>query len=707
MISAVGRLAVRLSILIFAAAGPVAASTSGFIYVPVRPSSCGSETGCASQLLVFDGSTGAPVITVPLAIDTYPVAAVVSANGKRIYIASRALRHTDPAAITIVDSATFAILGHHLLPRQVAGSLATGANVSRLATTPDDSRVFILIGDPAGFATIVEAFDTATNQIVAATELAKGALGIAFSHVTGQVYALTGSPVVGAPHTHLTALDAATLGVIAERTWTDRHAVTLSASSDRQQLVLVLFQPGSSGGAATISSLLDPVSLADLSVHATPILGSSFATAPRAGVVKLQSTNEVLTVFEPVLQRVDMTTGAVTRQPMLSDSGAGLTISPDELRAFVVTGNRNLETIDLVSGNLRSTRALPGSGPAAATPPGAASCTYRLDSLYSSWARTGGTGSIRLSTQCAWAVTPSTAGWVHVTGPASGQGNATFGITVDEYVPPPFGQDGPRTATISIGGQVLTITQAGVNTQPPFGFFDTPADFQTGITGSLPVTGWALDDVGVARVRLFRDAVAGEPSGQIYLGEATFVESARPDVQAIFSGHPFASRAGWGYLLLTNMLPGGGTGTYRLHAYAEDIDGHTTSLGSRTITCANNTATLPFGAIDTPGQGEIVSGTITNWGWALTPQPSSIPADGSTIEVVIDGAFAGRPIYNVNRPDVAALFPGYANTTGAAGYFTFDTTTLANGVHTIAWLVRDSAGNLTAIGSRYFTVANQ
>ena len=55
---------------------------------------------------------------------------------------------------------------------------------------------------------------------------------------------------------------------------------------------------------------------------------------------------------------------------------------------------------------------------------------------------------------------------------------------------------------------------------------------------------------------------------------------------------------------------------------------------------------------------------------------------------------------------IAALFPGYANTNGAVGYFVLDTTTLTNGVHTIAWVVRDSAGNASGIGSRYFTVVN-
>jgi hypothetical protein len=81
-------------------------------------------------------------------------------------------------------------------------------------------------------------------------------------------------------------------------------------------------------------------------------------------------------------------------------------------------------------------------------------------------------------------------------------------------------------------------------------------------------------------------------------------------------------------------------------------------LGSRTFTASNSTATRPFGTIDTPGQGETVSGVIVNFGWVLTPPPASIPIDGSTITVFIDGIPVGQPFYNNSRADIAALFPG-------------------------------------------------
>ncbi len=197
----------------------------------------------------------------------------------------------------------------------------------------------------------------------------------------------------------------------------------------------------------------------------------------------------------------------------------------------------------------------------------------------------------------------------------------------------------------------------------------------------------------------------GEAGGQLFVGRAVFVDGARPDVDASIA-QPFDYQAGWGYMLLTRMLPNGGNGTFRLHAYATDVEGRTVLIGSRTITCDNAKATKPFGAIDTPDQGATISGTYMNFGWALTPQPNFIRNDGSTIMVYIDGVPVGRPVYNNWRADIGTRFLGFANSGGAIGYLPIDTTTLANGVHTISWAVTDSAGNAEGIGSRYFNVLN-
>jgi hypothetical protein len=256
----------------------------------------------------------------------------------------------------------------------------------------------------------------------------------------------------------------------------------------------------------------------------------------------------------------------------------------------------------------------------------------------------------------------------------------------------------------------LTTTPSGASTAPT-GAFDTPVDGSTGVTGSIPVTGWAMDDVEVTRVRIMRDPVAGEPSGTlVFIGDAVLVDGARPDVQASFPDTPRNTRAGWGYLLLTTFLPNLGNGTFKLYAIAEDADGHATTLGTRTITCANSTATAPFGAIDTPGQGETISGSnYANFGWVLSPGTRrSDPPSGGTVRVVIDGVIGAAPGGWVSRGDLTSLFPvtGFSGVGSALGVLALDTTTLANGVHTISWLVTDNQRAASGVGSRYFTVSN-
>ena len=46
------------------------------------------------------------------------------------------------------------------------------------------------------------------------------------------------------------------------------------------------------------------------------------------------------------------------------------------------------------------------------------------------------------------------------------------------------------------------------------------------------------------------------------------------------------------------------------------------------------------------------------------------------------------------------------NSDGAAAYYDLDTTAYANGVHTIAWIAMDNAGNADGIGSRFFSIVN-
>lgn len=304
----------------------------------------------------------------------------------------------------------------------------------------------------------------------------------------------------------------------------------------------------------------------------------------------------------------------------------------------------------------------------------------------------------------AWTVTADQ-GWIDFS-PAAGTGSGIVTVSVDPTglaagtyngtitVSDPGAVNSPQTVAV-----VLTVYG---DSAPPFGAFNTPLDGSV-VRGSVAVTGWALDDIGVENVKIYL-----EGKGKLtYIGDAVFVEGARPDVELMYPGYPGNSKAGWGYMMLTYFLPNGGNGTYTLHAVAADVEGNKTTLGTKTFTCDNANAVKPFGAIDLPAQGGEVSGdSYRNAGWALTPMPNKIPEDGSTIDVYVDSVNLGNPVYNIYREDVAVLFPGYANSNGAHAYFDFDTTVYADGVHTIYWIATDDAGNTDGIGSRFFTIHN-
>ncbi|MCX6561962.1 MAG: Ig-like domain-containing protein, partial [Candidatus Aminicenantes bacterium] len=269
----------------------------------------------------------------------------------------------------------------------------------------------------------------------------------------------------------------------------------------------------------------------------------------------------------------------------------------------------------------------------------------------------GGTGTLHWTAS----VYDSDAPFVHVS-PAGGTGDGSISVTVDPAGVPAGG----RNVTVQIIDPAAQGSPKNIRVQikrynsgpygspqPPFGQFDTPLDGAT-VRSSIAVSGWALDDIEVMGVKIYRDPVNGEPGGRKYIGDATFVEGARPDVETIYHDYPFQRRAGWGYMLLTNFLPNNGNGTFALRAVATDKEGNEVELGSRVITCDNAHAVLPFGAIDTPEQGGQIAGSgYFNFGWALTPMPNSIPTDGSTIGVWIDGVFIGHPAYNNYRDDIA------------------------------------------------------
>jgi hypothetical protein len=317
----------------------------------------------------------------------------------------------------------------------------------------------------------------------------------------------------------------------------------------------------------------------------------------------------------------------------------------------------------------------------------------------------------------AWTASTNQA-WLQVT-PASGTGPARLTVSL---VPGSLPPSGTAIATLTVSAPTATPASKTVtvyltrltSSVAAFGVFDTPVNNATNVTGSIPVTGWAVDDIYVSKVQIYRDPLAGEatqPNGFVYIGDALFVPNTRSDIEGFNPTLPFQYRGGWGYMMLTNAVynPSGaqGNGTIKLWAIATDIEGNTTNLGSKVITLNNANAKLPFGAIDTPGQGGTAAGAaFRNDGWAMTPQPNIISLVPTNITVYVDSMPIGRATYNQVRGDIVGLFPGYRNSSAAGAFFDFDTTQYTNGQHTIAWLVYDDAGNGDGIGSRFFSIEN-
>lgn len=87
-----------------------------------------------------------------------------------------------------------------------------------------------------------------------------------------------------------------------------------------------------------------------------------------------------------------------------------------------------------------------------------ASCTFTLSATAQSLPTSGGQGQIAVTASastCAWAASTS-ASWISITEGTSGTGNGTVKFTASENT-----STSPRTGTLTIAGEAITITQLG------------------------------------------------------------------------------------------------------------------------------------------------------------------------------------------------------------------------------------------------------
>jgi len=242
---------------------------------------------------------------------------------------------------------------------------------------------------------------------------------------------------------------------------------------------------------------------------------------------------------------------------------------------------------------------------------------------------------------------------------------------------------------------------------PPFGYFDIPVPDST-LSGVVQVGGWALDDVMVMKVEL-RSDISFWP----YIGDLYYTCGTRPDVESIYPNYPDNDCAGWGYMWLTSSMSEAidpqtgqrleGT-THQFYLRIYDTAGHTVDIGHRNLTFLNDTSVQPFGAMDVPLAGAIVSGPVTMSGWALAKGGRRI----TQAQVRLDGVVVGQANYGLHWPALSQVFPlsVYPYSEDAAYAYSLDTTLFTNGQHALDVVVYDEAGNLAGIGSRYIYIQN-
>ncbi|HUR35100.1 MAG TPA: BACON domain-containing protein [Vicinamibacterales bacterium] len=123
----------------------------------------------------------------------------------------------------------------------------------------------------------------------------------------------------------------------------------------------------------------------------------------------------------------------------------------------------------------------PGPAPAPVpspvpVPPLPGVCAFTVSPLQVSIAAAGGSGTVSVATtaSCAWAAA-SDSPWLVLAGPLAGTGSATIAYTIL-----PSLSLSPRTGTLTVAGQAVTVTQAAVPPPSPCTFTITPASASIG-----------------------------------------------------------------------------------------------------------------------------------------------------------------------------------------------------------------------------------
>lgn len=295
--------------------------------------------------------------------------------------------------------------------------------------------------------------------------------------------------------------------------------------------------------------------------------------------------------------------------------------------------------------------------------------------------------------------------------------------------------NGAHTIAVRVFASDNTVTELGRRTinvdntinQSPFGNVDIPDLAGTyNASGSFPVSGWALDTDGVAKVEVLIDN--GVVQNAMY-GDA------RPDVANTIADWPDALYSAFIANVDTTRII---DGVHTLDVRATDRLGLSRLIGRRTVQIFNENGNLkPFGYVDEPKPNAVLYGTECNTlplvspvinpsshitpvrGWALDLGTRTDTGRVAYAELMVDGRIwyntgdcGFSPIFNayvncygLTRFDVERYYPNYPDAPHSGFLFTMDVGALlalgvAPGSHVLKVRVGDQSGTFTELPNR-------
>lgn len=264
---------------------------------------------------------------------------------------------------------------------------------------------------------------------------------------------------------------------------------------------------------------------------------------------------------------------------------------------------------------------------------------------------------------------------------------------------------------------VLFLGSAPSMAAEPFGYLNGLSGGQNAGGGILPLTGWALDDDGIANVDIYVDGVI--------VGRADYGQN-NPTVELIFPGYPDGAQNGFGILLDSTPYS---NDLHEITARVTSNTGEQTWLNPITLQINNTTYTLkPFGEITAPNASAELFGTCdlddptprlaVVSGWALDVGIESGDTGVKYVELLINGGLYANTTtdcfysayygglsncYGLPSLDIEDLFPTVANSPHARFRFVLDVGLLvegfgySQGFHELTVRAGDYAGNFANI----------